>query len=224
MRLAVKSHVERLLHAAPSLLGGERRFWGRGRGGLRLGSRAIGIGLAGAREPRCPPSSGHPARSFAARGLCRAGRGGARLPARDALRPDYPARARRLDKALRRERGAHCTLGPGPQATPSGSSKKSSTPAGAAVSRSADRAGTTFALLATSNDGAARDDPGASGRHLPEDIQDAELQSHYGGVGGPLFRSYAAEVERRLWSCPAYRALATPVTLNDNGRPSPLRR
>src|SRR5256885_7800029 len=33
---------------------------------------------------------------------------------------------------------------------------------------------------------------------LPEDIQDAELRSRYGGVGGPLFRAYAAEVERRL--------------------------
>ena len=41
-----------------------------------------------------------------------------------------------------------------------------------------------------------------------EDIQDAELQSRYGGVGGPLFRAYGTEVERRLWSCPAYRALA----------------
>jgi hypothetical protein len=85
----------------------------------------------------------------------------------------------------------------------------------------ADRAGTTFALLATGDDAAARalqerlargfrvDDFFPEAADLPENIQDAELQSRYGGVGGPLFRSYAAEVERRLWSCPAYRALAT---------------
>ncbi len=84
----------------------------------------------------------------------------------------------------------------------------------------ADRAGTTFALLATGDDAAARaiqerladgfrvDDFFPEAADLPEDIQDAELQSRYGGVGGPLFRSYAAEVERRLWNCPAYRALA----------------
>jgi hypothetical protein len=79
---------------------------------------------------------------------------------------------------------------------------------------------TTFALLATRDDAAARalqapladgfrvDDFFPEAADLPEDIQDVELQSRYGGVGGPLFRTYAAEVERRLWSCPAYRALA----------------
>jgi hypothetical protein len=43
---------------------------------------------------------------------------------------------------------------------------------------------------------------------LPENIPAAELEARYGGVEGRLFRQYAAEVERRLWSCPAYRALA----------------
>ena len=78
----------------------------------------------------------------------------------------------------------------------------------------------TFALLATGDEAAARaiqerlaggfrvDDFFPKASDLPEDIQDAELQSRYGGVGGPLFRIYAAEVERRLWSCPAYRELA----------------
>jgi hypothetical protein len=33
-------------------------------------------------------------------------------------------------------------------------------------------------------------------------------------VGGRLFRQYAAEVERRLWSCPAYRALAPTAATN----------
>jgi hypothetical protein len=84
----------------------------------------------------------------------------------------------------------------------------------------ADRAGTTFALLATRDDTVARalqqrlaggfrvDDFFPEAADLPEDIQDAELQTRYGGVGGLLFRHYASEVERRLWSCPAYRALA----------------
>ena len=84
----------------------------------------------------------------------------------------------------------------------------------------ADRAGTTFARVATSDDAAARaiqarlaggfreDDFFPEAADLPENIPDAELQSRYGGVDGPLFRAYAAEVERRLWSCPAYRALA----------------
>jgi len=35
-----------------------------------------------------------------------------------------------------------------------------------------------------------------------------------GGVGGPLFRQYAAEVERRLWNCPAYRILAPSAATN----------
>ena len=84
----------------------------------------------------------------------------------------------------------------------------------------ADRAGTTFALLATRDDIAARalqarlaagfrvDDFFPEAADLPADIQAAELEARYGGVGGRLFRQYAAEVERRLWSCPAYRALA----------------
>jgi hypothetical protein len=84
----------------------------------------------------------------------------------------------------------------------------------------ADRAGTTFGLLATRDAAAARalqarlaagfrvDDFFPEAADLPEDIQAAELEHRYGGVGGRLFRQYAAEVERRLWSCPAYRALA----------------
>jgi hypothetical protein len=90
----------------------------------------------------------------------------------------------------------------------------------------ADRAGTTFALLATRDDAAARalqarlaagfrvDDFFPEAADLPENIPAAELEARYGGVGGPLFRQYAAEVERRLWSCPAYRALA-PAAANN---------
>jgi hypothetical protein len=90
----------------------------------------------------------------------------------------------------------------------------------------ADRAGTTFALLATRDDAAARtlqerlaagfrvDDFFPEAADLPEDIQAAELEARYGGVGGRLFRQYAAEVERRLWSCPAYRALAPAAATN----------
>ena len=90
----------------------------------------------------------------------------------------------------------------------------------------ADRAGTTFALLATHDAAAARtlqerlaagfrvDDFFPEAADLPEDIQAAELEARYGGVGGRLFRQYAAEVERRLWRCPAYRALAPPAAAN----------
>ena len=90
----------------------------------------------------------------------------------------------------------------------------------------ADRAGTTFALLATRDDAAARtlqarlaagfrvDDFFPEAADLPENIQAAELEARYGGVGGRLFRQYAAEVERRLWSCPAYRALAPTAETN----------
>jgi hypothetical protein len=81
----------------------------------------------------------------------------------------------------------------------------------------ADRAGTTFAEVATRDEvraaavqarlagGFRVDDffPPADG--LPEDIQDAELQSRYGGVGGALYRRTAEEVERRVSACAAYR-------------------
>jgi hypothetical protein len=88
----------------------------------------------------------------------------------------------------------------------------------------ADRAGTTFADVATRDEASAAatqarlaggfrvDDffPPASG--LPEGIQDAELQSRYGGVGGPLYRQTAREVDRRVAACSAYAAV-------DGGRP-----
>ena len=78
----------------------------------------------------------------------------------------------------------------------------------------ADRAGTAFAALATRDEATAAAVqeriadgfvvgeflPSASG--LPEDVSDSELRSHYGGVGGPLYRKYVAEIERRLGSCP----------------------
>ena len=39
---------------------------------------------------------------------------------------------------------------------------------------------------------------------LPEGIQDAELQSRYGGVGGPLYVRTAEEVDRRVSGCAAF--------------------
>lgn len=81
----------------------------------------------------------------------------------------------------------------------------------------ADRAGTSFALAATRDNGAARavqeriaagfrvDDFFPDAADLPEGIPDAELRSRYGGVGGPLYRDFAAEIERRLMRCAAYR-------------------
>ena len=65
----------------------------------------------------------------------------------------------------------------------------------------ADRTGTTFALLATRDEAAARalqqrlaagfriDDFFPAAADLPENIQDAELQARYGGVGGRSSRS-----------------------------------
>jgi hypothetical protein len=80
----------------------------------------------------------------------------------------------------------------------------------------ADRSGTTFAEVATRDEanaaamqarlaaGFRTDDffPAADG--LPEGIPDAELQSRYGGVGGPLYRRLADEIERRVAACAAY--------------------
>jgi len=81
----------------------------------------------------------------------------------------------------------------------------------------ADRAGATFADAATRDEAAAvrlqeRLAHGVSvealfppAADLPEDIPAAELERRYGGVGGPLFRRYAEEIERRVASCGAYR-------------------
>lgn len=81
----------------------------------------------------------------------------------------------------------------------------------------ADRAGTTFAEVATRDETSAAamqarlaggfraDDFFPSAQGLPEGIPDAELQSRYGGVGGPLYRSTAEDIERRVSACAAYR-------------------
>jgi len=80
----------------------------------------------------------------------------------------------------------------------------------------ADRAGTTFATVATRSEGSARalqarlgtgfrvDDffPRADG--LPEGIQDADFQARYGGVGGAGYRRLEEEIEGRVAACPAY--------------------
>jgi hypothetical protein len=81
----------------------------------------------------------------------------------------------------------------------------------------ADRAGTRFAEIATRDEerAAAVQERLAGGfwvdeyfpraDDLPENIKDAELQSRYGGVGGPLYRRTAEEIERRIAACAAYR-------------------
>jgi hypothetical protein len=85
----------------------------------------------------------------------------------------------------------------------------------------ADRAGTTFAGAATRDPASARalqarlgngfrlDDFFPSADGLPEDIQDPELKSRYGGVGGKEYRRLADEIERRIASLPAYRRAST---------------
>lgn len=87
----------------------------------------------------------------------------------------------------------------------------------------ADRAGTTFADVATRDEGAARrmqqrlaggfdvDHYFPPAADLPEGIPDAELQTRYGGVGGALYRMQADEIERRLALCAAYREPRPPA-------------
>lgn len=81
----------------------------------------------------------------------------------------------------------------------------------------ADRSGTTFAEVATRNEAAAHalqerllrgfkvDDYFPDAQGLPEDLQDAEFRARYGGVGGEGYRRLAAEIERRISTCAAYR-------------------
>jgi hypothetical protein len=81
----------------------------------------------------------------------------------------------------------------------------------------ADRAGTTFAVVATQDDESARrvqerlargfhvDDFFPPAADLPEGLTDAELQKRYGGVQGARYREQTAELERRLARCAAYR-------------------
>jgi hypothetical protein len=80
----------------------------------------------------------------------------------------------------------------------------------------ADRAGTTFAQVATRDEASARalqarlaqgfktDDFFPKAEDLPEGIQDADFQARYGGTGGEGYRRVTAEIERRIASCPAY--------------------
>ncbi len=80
----------------------------------------------------------------------------------------------------------------------------------------ADRAGTTFAAAATRDEASAvamqerlargfdLDDYFPEAADLPEDLRDTELQSVYGGVGGPGYRRVVDEIERRVGACPAY--------------------
>jgi hypothetical protein len=81
----------------------------------------------------------------------------------------------------------------------------------------ADRAGATLAEVATRDEARASalqariangfwvDEFFPRADDLPEGIPDAQLQARYGGVGGPLYRRTAAEIERRIAACAAYR-------------------
>jgi hypothetical protein len=81
----------------------------------------------------------------------------------------------------------------------------------------ADRAGTTFAVRATRDNVSARiiqeriargfrvDEFFPQAADLPEGIPDAELQSHYGGVGGQAYNRLIDEIEQRIAACAAYR-------------------
>jgi hypothetical protein len=81
----------------------------------------------------------------------------------------------------------------------------------------ADRAGTTFATVATRNAASARQlqDRIADGfrtadffpdaADLPEGIPDSVLSEKYGGVGGDGYLQLVQEIERRIASCSGYR-------------------
>jgi hypothetical protein len=80
----------------------------------------------------------------------------------------------------------------------------------------ADRAGTTFAQVATRDEASAvamqtrlaqgfkTDDFFPEAADLPEGIQETELQTRYGGVGGEGYGRLTAEIERRIARCPGY--------------------
>jgi hypothetical protein len=84
----------------------------------------------------------------------------------------------------------------------------------------ADRAGTTFAHVATRDEASARaiqerleggfkvDDFFPPAADLPEDLTDAEFHARFGGVGGAGYNRLAAEIERRLGRCAAYAAIS----------------
>ncbi len=229
MRVAVRSYVERLLEAAPSLPRGEPR----------LGA-AVEVAFARARERSAtsPPVLENRA-ALLALGILLGHR-----RVEDFVGPvlderDWP-RAAPLARTTLRGRedwtkhffvSAALTVLSAQAPSDAIGVFKEELDAGGGSGFSfgdllADRAGTTFALLATRDDAAARtlqarlaagfrvDDFFPEAADLPENIQAAELEARYGGVGGRLFRQYAAEVERRLWSCPAYRALAPTATSN----------
>ena len=81
----------------------------------------------------------------------------------------------------------------------------------------ADRAGTSFAVAATRDDASARaiqdrlargyrvDDFMPLGADLPENMQEAEFKSRFGGVGGVEYRRVVDEIERRITGCAAYQ-------------------
>ena len=222
MRAAVRAYVERLLEAAPRLPAGEARFgatfevafaWARARSAEsspaqenRAALLALGILMGHRRlEQFFGPVVGDDSRRAAPftrvtlRGRDDWTKHFAVSAALTVLSAEAPSDAVGLFKEeLDASRGSGFSFG----------------------DLMADRAGTTFALLATRDDASARalqdrigagfrvDDYFPPAADLPENIRDAELTSRYGGVGGPLFRTWAAEVERRLWSCPAYRGLA----------------
>ena len=80
----------------------------------------------------------------------------------------------------------------------------------------ADRAGTTFAAVATRDEASAVavqerlaggfrvDDFFPEAADMPENLPDTELQAVYGGVGGEGYQEVLGEIERRVAACPAY--------------------
>jgi hypothetical protein len=229
MRVAVRAHVERLLAGAPSLPRGERR----------LGAAVeVAFAHARARSATSPPVLENRA-ALLALGILLGHRRLEDFVGRVLDERDW-RRATPLSRTTLRSRedwtkhffvSAALTVLSAQAPSDAIGVFKEELDAGGGSGFSfgdllADRAGTTFALLATRDDAAARtlqarlaagfrvDDFFPEAADLPENIQAAELEARYGGVRGRLFRGYADEVERRLWSCPAYRALAPMAETN----------
>ena len=220
MRASVRAHARRVLDAAPGLPRGDARF-----------GEALEIAFASARERSAGSSAvGENRAAILALGMLFGHRriegfvGGV-------LDEGDRVRAERLEGARLRGRAdwsrhylvsaALTVLSAEAPSNAVGLLKEELDAAGGSgfsfADLLADRAGTTFAIAATRDEAAALalQDRLAGGfvladyfpeaADLPEDLQDAELQAQYGGVGGAGYAGVVDEIERRVASCAALR-------------------
>jgi hypothetical protein len=220
MRASVSQHARRVLDAAPGLPRGDARF-----------GEALEIAFASARERSAGGSAvGENRAALLALGMLF---GHPRIEGfvGGVLSEDDRARAERLEGAKLRGRAdwsrhylvsAALTVLSAEAPSNAVGLLKEELDAGGGSGFSfadllADRAGTTFATTATRDEATALalQDRLAAGfvlqdffpeaADLPEGLQDAQLQSQYGGVGGAGYEEVVDEIERRVSACAAYR-------------------